>query len=245
MTLPDAARLYDVIAATWPAAAAHEVGPWLIRDGQGGGSRVSSAIATGPVKRGDIAQLAETMRSLAQPQLVMIRAGEDTLDEMLAQAGFVVKDPVVIFAAPVDAIAKQRPPPITSFAVWPPLATQAEIWAAGGVGPARLAVMERAPAPKTTLLGRSGERPAGTLFVGIDQDCAMIHALEIGPGFRRKGLARHLTHAAAFWAKANGAAYLSLVTTRANMAAIALYTSLGFSIVGHYHYRILPQEDQR
>ncbi len=69
----------------------------------------------------------------------------------------------------------------------------------------------------------------------------MIHALEISSAHRRQGLAKHLTRGAAFWARDNGADYLTLVTTTANLGANALYSSLGMTVVGHYHYRTLPE----
>ena len=68
----------------------------------------------------------------------------------------------------------------------------------------------------------------------------MLHALEILPIFRRHGLGRHLLIAAARWAQAQGALDLLLVVARANLAANALYASLGMGIVGQYHYRIRP-----
>jgi len=138
-------------------------------------------------------------------------------------------------------IATSRPPPVTTFEVWPPLTVQNEVWDIGGIGTGRLAIMDRARPPKTSLLGRMDDKPVGTVYAGIAGDCAMIHALEILPDHRRKGLAKHLTRAAAFWAQTQGAAYLTLVTTQDNAAANALYASLGMSIVGQYHYRSLPE----
>ena len=41
--LPDAAKLTEVCEATWPPAAKTALGAWIIRDGQGGGNRVSAA----------------------------------------------------------------------------------------------------------------------------------------------------------------------------------------------------------
>jgi len=70
---------------------------------------------------------------------------------------------------------------------------------------------------------------------------AMLHALEVSPLSRRKGLAAHLTRALAFWAIAQGGTHLCLATTKNNTAANRLYTSLGMRIVGQYHYRILPE----
>lgn len=241
MTLPDAKKLYAIIDGTWPASAKQALGPWTIRLGANGGSRVSAATADLDAEDADIPLAEQAMRDAGQSPLFMIRQGDDLLDAWLAARGYMIKDPVNLYAARVGDIATARPPPVTAFEVWPPLAAQIEIWAAGGVGDGRLAVMDRALHPKTTLLGRLNDQPAGTSFVGIAADCAMIHALEIGAKHRRQGLARHLTRAASFWARDRGAAYLSLVTTKANDGANALYSSIGMTLVGQYHYRTLPE----
>jgi GNAT superfamily N-acetyltransferase len=117
------------------------------------------------------------------------------------------------------------------------LAIQCEIWATGGIGPARLAVMDRAALPKTSFLGRTQDRPAGTAFAAIHDGIAMLHALEITPARRRRGLGATMMRAAAHWALEQGAADFSLLVTRENKSALGLYASLGFSPVGQYHYR--------
>lgn len=241
MNLPSADKLYAVIDATWPPFAKRAVGPWTIRIDGKGGSRVSAATAEMMVHDSEIPEAETAMREAGQTPLFMIRQKDAGLDALLAARGYQVKDPVTLYAAPVDRIAIERPPPVTAFTVWPPLAVQVELWAAGGIGQGRRDVMDRARAPKTSLLGRLDDRPAGTVFVGMAADCAMIHALEISPPHRRRGLASALTRAAAFWAKAEGAAYLALVVTQANHGANLLYTSLGMTAVGQYHYRILPE----
>ncbi|NCO87753.1 MAG: GNAT family N-acetyltransferase [Rhodobacterales bacterium] len=239
--MPDPAAVHAAVAATWPAAAVTRVGPWIIREGRGGGSRVSAATQAGPVSAADVPLAEAAMRALGQRPLFMLREEDGALDAVLAAAGYGVLDPVVGYAAPVSAIATQRPPPITTFEVWPPLAVQAEIWGEAGIGPARLAVMDRTAQPKTTLLGRVDDRPAGTAFVACHEGIAMLHALEVAPALRRRGLAGHMLRAAAFWAQAQGADWLALVVTRANAGANALYASLGMTVVGQYHYRILPE----
>jgi GNAT superfamily N-acetyltransferase len=181
------------------------------------------------------------MREAGQSPLFMIREGDEALDSELAALGYVIRDPVNMYAAPLKDIATERPPPVTSFEVWPPLSVQTEIWSVGGIGAGRLDIMDRARHPKTTLLGRLDDKPAGTVYVGIAADCAMIHALEIADNYRRRALAAALTRSAAFWAQAKGAAYLTLVTTRDNVGANALYASLGMTIVGQYHYRGLSE----
>lgn len=238
MILPTAAQIHATLEGTWPATARATVGPWIIRTGQGGGSRVSAATATGPVDAADIATAEAAMQARGQRPLFMIRDGDTVLDSLLAASGYSILDPVTAYAAPTALIATQRPPPVTTFEVWPPLAVQAEIWAAGGIGPARLAIMQRVQGPHTSLLGRSGDRPSGTAFVGCHGDIAMLHALEVLGSQRRKGLGLWLLRAAAFWAQDQGAGWFSLVVTQANLGANALYQSLGMQVVGHYHYRI-------
>lgn len=242
MTLPNAATLYDVIAATWPAAQTRDVGPWTIRQGRGGGSRVSAATARDWYTQNDLFQAEAAMHDLGQRPLFMIRETDDALDQILQEAGYVVKDPSVLYAAPITDIATTRPQPATVFPVWPALTVQREIWASGGIGPDRLAVMDRAATPKTTILGRLDETPGGTAFVGNAHGCTMIHALEIAPDCRRRGLAASMTRGAAFWGQSQGAEFLTLITTQANTAANHLYTSLGMTVVGNYHYRTLPED---
>jgi ribosomal protein S18 acetylase RimI-like enzyme len=66
----------------------------------------------------------------------------------------------------------------------------------------------------------------------------MLHALEVRPASRRLGLGGRLVQAAAVWAAGQGATRLSLVVTRQNAAACALYARLGMDVVGQYHYRM-------
>lgn len=230
-----------VIDATWPAAACQSLGPWTIRTGAGGGNRVSAATARAAVAPDDLDSAAAAMRDLGQDPLFMIRDKEGALDRMLADAGYVMRDPTIIRACPVAHLTTAPLPPVTAFTVWPPLAAQRDIWAEGGIGPARLAIMDRVQGPKTTLFGRIDDRPAGTLFVAIHDGTAMLHGLEVATHHRRKGLARWLTRAAAHWAQRQGATTFSLLVTEANAGANALYADLGLTEDGRYHYRILQR----
>lgn len=237
MTLPTALKLYDVVDGTWPAASTQQAGQWLIREGQGGGQRVSAATALAFETADDIAVAEQAMQALDQPRLFQIREGDEELDAMLDARGYAVVDPVNMWAAPVDQIATQFPPPVTAFAVWEPLAIQIDIWAKGGIGSGRVAVMQRAQGPKAALLGRLNDSPAGVAFAAVHEDTAMVHALYVLPHQRKQGMARWFMRLAAFWARDNGAKYLSVVCTQDNEGANALYSSLGMTLVGQYHYR--------
>ena len=228
--------LFTVMEATWPSASVQQVGPWLIRDGQGGGKRVSAATALPGWLADDIAQAEAAMAALNQSALFLIRGGEDDLDGALAARGYRIVDPVVAYAVPVATLT-QMPDHMATFPHWPPMAIAADLWAEGGIGPARLAVMQRASGPKTVILGRAGDRASGAAFVAIHHATAMLHALEITPALRRQGSAHNILRAAAIWAQENGAETLSLVVTTAYSAARRLYASFGMQVVGNYHYR--------
>lgn len=234
---PSAAALYDVVDATWPAAAFHRAGPWIVREGQGGGQRVSATTAVGPVARADLDSAIARQAALGQPPIFMIRPGDEDLDGWLAARGYKVKDPVVLYLAPVAALVEPIPQ-VTAMTVWPPLQIQRELWAEGGIGPSRLAVMARVLGPKTAILARRDDKPAGTAFVAIHDGVAMLHALEVSPHRRRLGGGRYMMRAAANWAQANGADWISLAVTQANAGARALYASLGMEEAGNYHYRV-------
>ncbi|WP_421998447.1 GNAT family N-acetyltransferase [Roseovarius confluentis] len=239
--LPDARTLYAVTEATWPAAEMFDAGPWTLREGRGGGKRVSASTLREPgkpVTRDALPEAEEKMREMGQDLLFMIRHGDESLDAMLRAAGYDVIDPVNMYVCPVATLTAEDPPPVTTFDLWEPMAIQKDIWKEGGIGPARVDVMRRVEGPKTSLFGRTENRPAATGFVAISDGVAMIHALEVRKGERRGGLGRHLTHHAAHWAAGQGATHVSVLCTIANDAANALYSSLGMTLVGQYHYRI-------
>lgn len=228
-----------IVDGTWPAARYDTRGPFQLREGQGGGSRVSAASARGPVTEGDIDAAEAAMQAMGQKRIFCLRPGDEKLDSQLAGRGYQILDPVNIYACPVTRLTDQPVPRVTAFAIWPPLAIMSEIWAQGGIGPERLAVMNRAAGPKTGLLLRNKDQPAGTAFVAMHGDVAMLHALEIMPDHRRQGLGRWAARAAAFWALDNRAQTFSVICTKANDAANGLYHALGMEIVGEYHYRQL------
>ncbi len=232
--------LYATIDGTWPAAEKIRVGPWTIRDGLGGGKRVSAATGDGMVSDMDIPEAEAAMMRLDQTPLFMVRTGDDDLDRNLDRRGYGVIDPTNGYAIPIGALTDLPIPRVTAFAIWEPLAIMEEIWAKGGIGPARLNVMARART-KTGILARWNEKPAGAAFVAVQDGVAMVHAVEVLAHQRRKGVAQWIMRRAAFWAQENGAKTLAVLTTVANGPANGLYQQMGFAQIGGYHYRIHPQ----
>ena len=236
-------RYYDVVAATWPPAETSTLGAVTIRDGQGGGSRVSAATASEALTDADLQAAEAAMRRLGQSPLFMIRDGDVGLDAQLDAQGYQVKDPVSLWSCPAAQLTDIPIPRVTTFVMWQPLAIIREIWIAGGIDPSRQAIMERVSGPKTAILGRFNDKPAGAGFCAIHDGIAMVHALEILPHQRRNGMGAWMMRQAAFWALENGADELTVLCTKRNEAANGLYASLGMACVGEYHYRILPNGD--
>ncbi|MGC9419766.1 MAG: GNAT family N-acetyltransferase [Rhodovulum sp.] len=230
--------LFAAQEATWPPASKTRLGPWTIRDGQGGGKRVSAATAQGPVTEAEIDAAEAAMADLDQPPLFMVRPGEDRLDALLAARGYTLVDPVEVLVAPVETLAAEPPAPVTAFTVWEPLAIMNELWDEAGIGPARRAVMARAATPKTAVMGRQNDRAAGAAFAAIHGGLCFVHAMAVAAPHRRQGTAVNMMRAVAQWAQDHGAEQLAALVTEDNGAARALYASLGMRNVGHYHYRM-------
>ena len=230
MILPGAEEALAALEATWPAAEMRHEGPVRLRRGIGGGKRVSAASVIAPFVEPDIARAEAAMASMGQPPLFMVRPHETALDDLLAGRGYDVIDPVTLCARPA------RPGPL------PPEAEGwsdglGALWATGGIGPERRAVMDRAPGPKAVLLLPGPDAPEAAVFVARSGHGAMLHALHVAPGLRHRGLGRTLTEGAVHWTAANGASWIALAVTDANAPARALYASLGFEPVGRYWYR--------
>ena len=239
---PEEARLFMALDATWPAKTYQTEGFFTFRDGAGGGSRVSAASWDGQdaPNEATLFKAEAFMQAMEQPRLFIIRESQAALDAALVVRGYQIKDPVWFYA--MDLCEWDLPAASECFALWPPLASQAAIWADGGIGPARLEVMVRARGPKTTVFARQQDRIAATGFIACDGDIAMLHALETAQSARRQGVGRRVMWHMAHWAQAEGANWLTLVTTKANQAANGLYLSMGFEVVSAYHYRIHPED---
>lgn len=223
--------------ATWPAAGYARFGDVVIGRGEGGGGRVGSARAISPAwRRADLEAAAEQARAWNQPPLIRALDHDTRLTGTLTDLGWRRRTPSVILAIAPERLVDIPIPPVTAFAIWPPLAIQRDIWSAGNIGPGRQAVMQRAAGPRCALLGRIEDRAAGAGFVAVHEGVAMLHALEILPAKRRKGLAGWMVREAAHWAMGQSADRLALAVTRGNSGALALYRKLGFEEIAGYGY---------
>ena len=239
MTDFPAQRYFDAIDATWAPASFEPSGPFRLRNGAGGGKRVSAAtLNSKTATEDDINAASSAMIALSQPPLFMLKPGQEDLDQMLADLGFQIIDPVVLYASPAKKLAPKAPKGLAIIPSNLQLAAQKEIWATDNIGPERLAVMERVKGPKSYLLSRHNDRIAGTVFVSCDAEIAMLHALTVSEYARQQGVGKNLTYGCAKWALDQGATTLALMTTEDNTPARRLYEGIGMAEVSRYHYRI-------
>lgn len=236
---PSLADYFAASEATWPAARIWEQDGFKLRDGQGGGQRVSAATALGTVTDAQITAAENAMQAIGQRPLFCERGDTPQLDQALAARGYVVKDPITVYALPIENLTNVIIPPVTAFCIWEPLAIMKEIWATDGIGQARRDVMARA-ACKTGVLARWNEKPGGAAFAAVHAGICMVHGLVVLPHQRRQGVAEWMMRRAAYWGQAQGATHMSVICLEDNVAGNALYRALGFEAVGRYHYRILP-----
>lgn len=237
------AAVHALTDATWPAFAHHPCGPVTLREGRGGGARVSSAsLRANDLAPDDLLRAEQAMQALGQVPLFRVDPVQTALDDRLAARGYRARDALLVLAADTGPLARaHRPGGGDGLAHWPPVALVRQLWADAGLPPARQAIMARATVPKAVILGHGGAqaagRAAGTAYVALGEDAAMLHALDVRPAYRRQGIAHNMMCAAARWAQENGAARLCLLVLADNDAARALYASMGFETVGNYHYR--------
>lgn len=229
--------LFAALSASWPAGEVLDLGPWRLRRGRGGGRRASAATLEGSLAEPDSA--IEAMRSSGERPIFMVRDGQAALDATLAERGFGVEAPSVLYAGAAAAMAHR----VSDLAVIDcdgPIAILAELWAAEGFGQARLGVMARVRGAKRFLLGRHADRAAGAGFVSAHGSMVMVSALVVARHVRRQGLGRRMLQWTAAWAVDQGAGTLALAVEAENAPARALYEKLGMTAMAGYHYRVAP-----
>jgi len=234
MKSPSGLELFDAVDATWVPLAFHNHEGWLIREGAGGGQRVSAATLLADATSAKVGSAANKMLAIGQNPLFMIRDSDMDLDAELEALGYAVVDPVAILTAPIDRLIQKQPKHTHHIdRLITPDNTATKIWASGGIDQNRLNVMQRVKCPKTIL--SAGDM--GVAFAAAYADIAMVHAVEVANNHRRKGIANALMFEAFNWAKDQDCNWVSVLTVRKNLPAHKLYETLGMTEAAAYHYR--------
>jgi ribosomal protein S18 acetylase RimI-like enzyme len=242
---PDRPTLFAAIGAGWAPAESVPLGGWVLRRGLGGGRRASSVWPAGepglPLDEAIAAAEAQN-RAWGQPAIFQISPADTALDAALAARGYRGEARSPIMAASAETVAEAGRGKRMALKVRAPLVVLEELWNAGGIGPARRAVMARTAAPKEIVMLREDDRVAAAAFVAVRDGIAVMSALLVAPPFRRRGLGREAVAAAARIGLGLGAHTIAFSVEGENAPAIALYEGLGLEQVSKYHYRVAPKE---
>jgi GNAT superfamily N-acetyltransferase len=214
--------------ATWPPAATRRVGPFLLRDGAGGGQRVSAATVVDSWGPDDL----DAVIAAHDVRLFRVLDGQGDLAAALERRGFPAHDETVgyICAADPDNAGPGA-------AEWPPAPDTRALWQQDGVGPDRVAVMDRVAGPKTALVIRDDNGAVAAGFAGVDGRWVILHALFVAPVARRRGFGAAILDAVGHFGAAHRADMTGLLVTAANAGARSLYRAYGMHDAGGYHYR--------
>ncbi|MEM8591291.1 MAG: GNAT family N-acetyltransferase [Pseudomonadota bacterium] len=238
---PSISEIAQAIWVTWPGEATTQTPAFTLRRSGDDSRRSRAATLRRTSTDAEVAEAAATMEGWGQPAMFWVPSNQGDFELQLDALGYKAHDHAIYYIGPAAEMAAQRPPRLSTFEIWEPLAIMADIWAQTGTSRARIDVMRRADCPKTSILGRIDGQPAGAAYVGLHGPLAMVHAVGTLPQHRRKGLGAFMMAQAAIWAERQGATWIGLAVGQANDSARALYASLGMQPVGSYHYRTLER----
>jgi N-acetylglutamate synthase len=252
----DSVLLIEQLAANaWPAATVQIVDGWLLRHTPGVARRRSNSARPPPAaakataaQRAQVLDMAERF-SVRHHQVAVVQVSpvelHGALDGELAARGYRRQAPTLVLTAPISrvfglqataAVAMRIAETLTPrwLAAWAAVEGRADATATGKQVLARIG-------PQAGYLTATGD--AEVLAVGmlvVERDWAGVFCMATRPQARRRGIATAVLRRGASWAADHGARQLYLQVEETNLAALRLYTQLGFQPSHHYHYRVAP-----
>ncbi|MGH3713448.1 MAG: GNAT family N-acetyltransferase [Micromonosporaceae bacterium] len=248
VTTRQVVALERVAARGWPAVETAWLGDWLLRAAGGWTNRANTVLPLGdpgmPVPDAlDHVHEWYAARDLA-PRCAVPLPGFEGVDRELAHRGWRQTHAVMVQTAPLSlvrelATAEAGLPAVTIADQPDPEWLEIVAGRKGSLPPVAVRVLTGADRPAFASVYDSGR----LLAIGrgvVDDDWLGLSLLEVLPGARRRGLARHVVSALAEWAAGHGARRAYLQLEEDNPAATALYAGLGFTTHHRYLNRAAP-----
>ncbi|MQA16194.1 MAG: GNAT family N-acetyltransferase [Pseudonocardiaceae bacterium] len=236
--LGEVAALERVCARAWPAPVTRPLGEWLLRAAGGFTGRANSALVIADPGLPVPDALAAVVHFAAAHGVAPLAQVAQTTpwEAAVRRAGWVVDEshPVSVRVARLpDIPAGSRAEAAIEIADAP----TSEWWRLVA-GTARPSETQRAVLGSGLVgfgLARIDGEVVGAVRAALVDEWVHLARLTIGQAWRRRGLGRALTVAAAGWAAQHGARHAVLQVSQDDAAADRLYSGLGFT--EHHRYR--------
>jgi N-acetylglutamate synthase len=245
-------------AGCWQAPEQERLGGWRLRAAAGFTGRANSALPTGDPGRplpAAVEAVRAWYRARGLPPMISVpfpMAGPEgsEVDRYLDEQGWPVRNSAaIVMTAPPDLIAGAAGGTAESTAMTLAAMTLAaepdEDWLARYHyrGTVLLPIARRLLLSAPWQAFGSVRADGQTIAIGrvaAAGTWAGLTAIEVDPGYRRRGLGRTVTGALAAAAAGRGLTGLYLQVEQGNAVARALYHQLGFTDHHRYHYRVAP-----
>jgi N-acetylglutamate synthase len=242
--------LEEAAAGGWRAPEESRLGGWLLRAGAGFTGRANSALATGDPGMPLAGAAAEVRRwygARGLPAMIAVPypTGDpdaSPVDRFVAGLGWRVRSgAVTVMTAAPHAVADQAAAAVHIDLDAEPDDQWLVLYRFRGqpLPPIARQMLLSAPWQRFASV-READRTIAVGRVAVANGWAGITAVEVDPGYRRRGLGRAVTGALAAAAVRRGATGLYLQVEDDNAAARALYRQAGFADHHGYHYRVAP-----
>lgn len=234
-----------VESATWPPPRVVDVDGWRVGLSGGVTRRAGSTIALSDVP--DLAAAVDRVEALYRDEgtVPVFRVGDPGnpagLAAELDARGYgrvTLTDVLVRDVSPASGVGTDAPGGLVVRVADHPDDVWLDAWLAGKGGPRgpSHAVVTGAPARYLTATDPDGTVVAVIRAAPVD-DWVALSCLQVAPGARRRGVGRALTEHALRVAADEGARRAFLQVEADNLAALRLYTGLGFAPAHRYVYR--------
>jgi GNAT superfamily N-acetyltransferase len=226
--------LFRIEAKGWPAPEREPLGEWVLQAGEGWTRRANSALVAGDPGMPVVEALRHvenwyTERGLP-PRIMVPLPAMAPADHAAGRLGWVIDVEVEVLTARITPAPLD---PGIRFADAPD-AGWAAAYQARTVPPVGRRILT---APEVVTFGSIVD--GGTTVAigrGVVADGWLgVAAMEVLPGYRRRGLAARMLRGLLAWGAANGATRCYIQVESDNAPALALYRGLGFT--GHHRYR--------
>lgn len=240
--------LEAVAALGWRGLEQERLGGWLLRAAHGFTGRANSALPLDPPDRPLADALAAVRTWYAArdlPAIVQVPLPwAADVDTALARAGWTAYNPTRVLVSPLSELVRHCPPD-TGLAPVRHEAAPSPHWLAGYVyrgqplpdGARSVLVNAEVPTFASVPADASGSQLLGVGRGVVDDGWLGVTAVTVAQTARRRGVARHLMRGLAVWGLDHAATRVYLQVAEDNIAALALYTGLGFRTHHRYQYR--------